>query len=152
MYSLLMYPSAQRSQKSLPICLFLKSARSLPAVKLSPSPWNRTTRTAGFFSARFKPSDIALYIALLRAFFLSARASVKVMMPASISVFTCSVMIVLLAGSVRSPDIGCDRRFSSRGLTAESLPSGFKNFVGQLLVAGRTRECDRAHHGGKRGD
>jgi hypothetical protein len=37
--------------------------------KLSPSPWNRTTRTAGSFSARSSPSDMALYMALLSAFF-----------------------------------------------------------------------------------
>jgi hypothetical protein len=59
-------------------------------------PLEQTTRTAGSFSARSSPSDMALYMALLRAFFLSARASVNVMMPASISVFTCSVMIVSL--------------------------------------------------------
>jgi hypothetical protein len=35
-------------------------------------------------------------MALLKAFFLSARASVNVMMPAATSVFTCSVMIALL--------------------------------------------------------
>src|SRR5258708_32131644 len=30
------------------------------------------------------------------------------------------------------------------------MPSSFKNLVGQLLVADRTRECDRSHHGCKR--
>src|ERR1700682_4624517 len=90
---------------------------------------------------------MALYMALLRAFFLSARASVRVMMPASISVFTCSVMIVLLEVIVRSRDIGRDRCFSSRGLTTESLPPGFKNLVGQVLVANRTLERDRSPHG-----
>src|ERR1700726_1671256 len=107
------------SPVSLPLAWALKSARSFPAVKLSPSPWNRTTRTAGSFPARSSPSDIALYMALLSAFFLSARASFNVMMPASIPVFTCSVMIVrLLTGFVRSPNIRCHHFSSSRGLTA----------------------------------
>jgi hypothetical protein len=56
----------------LAIGLGAEIGQSLPAVKLSPSPWNSTTRTAGSFSARSKASDIALYMALLSAFILSA--------------------------------------------------------------------------------
>src|ERR1700676_2447522 len=105
---LLMNRCAWGSPVSLPLAWALKSARSFPAVKLSPSPWNRTTRTAGSFSARSNPSDIALYMALLRAFFLSARASVNVMIPADSSVLTFSVMItLLLAAFVWSPSTRC---------------------------------------------
>jgi len=45
-------------------------------------------------------------------------------------------MIVLLAVFVRSPDIGRDRRFSSHGLTSESLPSGFKSDFWQVRYTG----------------
>src|SRR5277367_2700359 len=124
---LLMNLNAWLSPVSLPLAWALKSARSFPAVKLSPSPWNSTTRTAGSFSARSSPSDIALYIAWLSAFFLSARASVNVMMPAAISVFTCSVIIVPFRSDFRySPFLAkrtklCEKR-PRRAILAIEVP------------------------------
>ena len=57
-------------------------------VKRSPSLWNGSDGWI-FLRALSNPSDMAPYMALLSAFFFSGRASVIVMMPAAISVFTC---------------------------------------------------------------
>src|SRR5215470_1084474 len=69
-----------------------KSARSLPAVKLSRSPWNRTTRMDGSASTRLSALGNASYMAPVSVFFFSGRPNVSVMTPSAMSVLTCSAI------------------------------------------------------------
>src|SRR6266478_420132 len=82
--------NAGLSSLFLPLACAAKSARSLPAVKLSPSPWNSTTLMALSVSARSRLSDSASYIAPVSAFFFSGRCNVRTRMPSVSSAFTCS--------------------------------------------------------------
>ena len=67
----------------------MKSPRSLPAVNDPPEPSSRTTRTAASSSATASCSVSAAYIALVNAFFFSARASVRTRTAPSVRARMC---------------------------------------------------------------
>lgn len=79
---------------SASICggVFMKSTRSLPAVKFPPSPVNSTTRIAASSWAETTASAMTAYMAWVSAFFFSGRAMVIVRTPFASSTRTCSVM------------------------------------------------------------
>src|SRR5947209_8000483 len=117
-----------------------KSARSLPAVKLSPSPWNTMTRTDGSSSALLSASDRALYMAPVSAFFFSGRCNVNVRTPSDISLFTCSV--TALSSGDRAGRLGSNGPIeeASQPLTDDLLGLGH-DAIDQLL----DRQIGRAH-------
>src|SRR6185312_12703313 len=104
-----------------------KSARSLPAVKLSPSPWNRTTLMDGSVSARSTASDSTWYMALVRAFFLSGRCSVRIRIPFSTSIFTCSLMEFSFSSS------GSGDRACALGRSGDPVEKSRQAFANEAL-------------------